>query len=185
MNFLYNRPIQAKCLRLAVMQRSFSSFAHVTQPMFVGEKFGIGIYGDRNAWKTHRKGLELKTALARSFHENSSPGSPLSAQTRAFKLIVYSKDECPLCDKLKEKLMALKERDDFLPSSILYNAEIDVRNISSKPEWMTRYAMQVPVMAAADADGSNEAEIPRASPRISADGLEKHLRRILIERFRS
>lgn len=80
------------------------------------------------------------------------------AASATFKLIVYSKEDCPLCDKLKEKLEAMRDRAEFLPS-ILTGVELEVRDITSNPAWEAAYSMSVPVLVAADPDGSNEVRI--------------------------
>ncbi len=80
------------------------------------------------------------------------------ATAAPFKLIVYSKEDCPLCDKLKEKLEALMDRAAFMPS-VLSNVELEVRDISSNPAWLAAYSMSVPVLAVASVDGSNEVRL--------------------------
>ena len=75
--------------------------------------------------------------------------------TAPFKLIVYSKQDCPLCDKLKEKLEAIMDRAEFLPS-MFSGVELEVRDISTNPAWEAAYSMSVPILTAADPDGSNE-----------------------------
>ncbi|KAL4544539.1 hypothetical protein Ndes2526B_g00500 [Nannochloris sp. 'desiccata'] len=96
------------------------------------------------------------------------------ATASSFKLIVYSKEDCPLCDKLKEKLEAILDRAAFMPS-ILSDVELEIRDVSTNPAWKAAYSMSVPVLAVASSDGSNEREVPRPSPRLTADMLEKHL----------
>ena len=113
------------------------------------------------------------------FSSSSTGASPEVDKPTPFKLIVYSKDDCPLCDKLKEKLNVLKDRADFIPTSVLHDAVIEVRDIATRPDWLARYEMEVPVMAVADLDGENEKCLPRASPRGNADALEKHLNKYL------
>ncbi|EFN50806.1 hypothetical protein CHLNCDRAFT_33349 [Chlorella variabilis] len=95
------------------------------------------------------------------------------------KLIVYSSEGCHLCDGLKEKLEALLERAQFLPCA-LSGAELEVRDISTRPEWEAAYGQLIPVLAAAD--GGGEVEVPRPSPRLSADALQKHLEKFLAAR---
>jgi len=73
----------------------------------------------------------------------------------SFKLIIYSKDDCPLCDKLKEKLGAIMDRAGFTPS-VLRGVELEVRDISKDRKWEAAYSMSIPVLAAASLDGSNE-----------------------------
>jgi hypothetical protein len=117
----------------------------------------------------HARTISVSTAAESS----SFPSPPLSAR----KLIVYSKDDCPLCDGLKEKLEALIERAAFMPTSPLVGVLLEVRNIANNPSWEAAYAMQVPVMTIAN--NNDERVVPRAPPRLTADGLEKHLAKYL------
>ncbi|PRW20758.1 glutaredoxin 2 [Chlorella sorokiniana] len=93
---------------------------------------------------------------------------------KPWRLIIYSKEGCCLCDGLKEKVEQLLERAQFLPSA-LSTAELEVRDITSRPEWEAQYSMTIPVLAAAAADGSGEVALPRPSPRFTADALQKHI----------
>ncbi|PSC67204.1 glutaredoxin 2 [Micractinium conductrix] len=109
---------------------------------------------------------------------DGEPGSGSIQQQQPWRLIVYSKEGCHLCDGLKDKLEALLERAAFMPSAFS-TAELEVRDVTSKPEWEQRYAMSIPVLAAAAADGSGEVEVPRPSPRFSTDALQKHIEKFL------
>ncbi|KAL4450541.1 hypothetical protein ABPG77_000897 [Micractinium sp. CCAP 211/92] len=106
------------------------------------------------------------------------PGGGGGSADQPWRLIIYSKEGCHLCDGLKEKLEALLERAEFLPS-VLSAAELEVRDIAAQPEWESKYAMSIPVLAAAAADGSGEVEVPRPSPRLSADALQRHIEKFL------
>lgn len=57
--------------------------------------------------------------------------------------------------------------------------ELEIRDITTNPAWQAKYELQVPVMAVIDATTNTERELPRASPRVNADGLEKHLLKAL------
>eukprot|EP00887_Chlorella_sp_A99_P004081 scaffold23.g4081.t1 len=114
-------------------------------------------------------------------------------------LVIYSKEGCHLCDGLKEKVEALLGRAEFLPCA-LTGARLEVRDIATNPAWEQAYAMTIPVLAAARHDGSDEvsaagvviergrveaacaAPIPRPSPRLTADGLQRHIERFLAAR---
>ena len=52
-----------------------------------------------------------------------------------------------------------------LPPLCCSTAELEVRDVTSKPEWEQRYAMSIPVLAAAAADGSGEARLRRGRMR--------------------
>ena len=62
------------------------------------------------------------------------------------KIIIYSKDDCPLCDGLKDKISGILDRAPFTGSA-LNGFEIEVRDIKTNSTWDEQYAMQVPVMA--------------------------------------
>lgn len=64
-----------------------------------------------------------------------------------FKLIIYSKDECPLCDKLKDKVRAILDRANFATSSPFTGIELEIRNIKSNAQWEAAYSLSIPVLA--------------------------------------
>ncbi|KAL4439702.1 hypothetical protein ABPG75_002703 [Micractinium tetrahymenae] len=105
-------------------------------------------------------------------------GGSSGSADQPWRLIIYSKEGCHLCDGLKDKVEALLERAEFLPS-VLSAAELEVRDIAARPEWESKYAMSIPVLAASAADGSGEVEVPRPSPRSSADALQRHIEKFL------
>ena len=85
-------------------------------------------------------------------------GGDASPALPPFKLVVYSKQDCPLCDKLKETLVAIIDRSAFAPS-LLTGVQLEVRDILSDPAWEAAYSMSVPVLKVAGLDGSNEVRI--------------------------
>mmetsp|Transcript_28377 Transcript_28377/g.39200 ORF Transcript_28377/g.39200 Transcript_28377/m.39200 type:complete len:198 (-) Transcript_28377:178-771(-) len=91
-----------------------------------------------------------------------------------FKLILYSKDGCCLCDGLKEKFDALFEAAKFSHNSVS-GAVLEVRDITSSEELFQKYKFEIPVLARAELDDSDEITIPRPSPRANASQLDKHL----------
>lgn len=118
-----------------------------------------------------------KTLFNPLAHSSSSyNGSSAPTQTKAgkFKLIIYSKPDCPLCDGLKEKVSGLLRRAEF-QQSLLSGAKLEVRDIMSNPEWEAAYSMAIPVLAHSALDGSHEQKVPRPAPRLSADRLERHI----------
>ncbi|KAL3572852.1 hypothetical protein D5086_026756 [Populus alba] len=78
-----------------------------------------------------------------------SSSSSSSASRR--KLILYSKPGCCLCDGLKEKLQAA-----FLLSGphSLHDVDLQVRDITSNPEWESAYQYEIPVLAKVLSDGT-------------------------------
>ncbi|XP_057870052.1 uncharacterized protein LOC131076747 isoform X2 [Cryptomeria japonica] len=76
------------------------------------------------------------------------------AQTQApRKLLLYSKKGCCLCDGLKEKLHSA-----FLmggPDS-LADVQLEVRDITTNPDWEKAYQYEIPVLVRLLADGSEE-----------------------------
>jgi len=64
-----------------------------------------------------------------------------------FKLIIYSKDECPLCDKLKDKVRAILDRANFSTSSPFSGVDVEIRDIKSNAQWEAAYSLSIPVLA--------------------------------------
>lgn len=125
-----------------------------------------GVYSQAGRHTRHR----LRTC------SSSSNGAVPShnVQYGSFKLIIYSKADCPLCDGLKEKLKGLLQRAEFQPS-LLSGAKLETRDITSNPDWETAYGLAIPVLTHAAIDNKYERKIPRPSPRLSADRLEQHI----------
>lgn len=73
------------------------------------------------------------------------------------KIVIYSKQECPLCDGLKDKIGGIIDRAPFT-NSMLKTFELEIRDIGTNPEWERRFAMQVPVLALA-LDGEQEVRL--------------------------
>jgi hypothetical protein len=86
--------------------------------------------------------------------------------------VVYSKKDCPLCDVLTSKISAILDRAKFSDNK-LSGMVFEVRDIAENPAWESRHRMQVPVMAFSK--GDEEIIIPRTSPRVTADRLERHI----------
>ncbi|BAT78612.1 hypothetical protein VIGAN_02131200 [Vigna angularis var. angularis] len=87
------------------------------------------------------------------------------------KLVLYSKPGCCLCDGLKEKLHAA-----FLlagPDS-LNDVDLQIRDITSNPEWENAYQYEIPVLAKVLSDGT-EVALPRLSPRLGVELLHKKI----------
>ncbi|MGF1523092.1 MAG: glutaredoxin family protein [Leptolyngbyaceae cyanobacterium] len=86
------------------------------------------------------------------------------------KLVLYSKPGCHLCEGLQEKLEALAHLDFTL----------EIRDITTQPEWFAAYQYQIPVLCRAItiADGSVEETIlPRLSPRAPIARVEQMLQK--------
>ncbi|KAG1680161.1 hypothetical protein FOA52_000274 [Chlamydomonas sp. UWO 241] len=58
--------------------------------------------------------------------------------------------------------------------SLLSSYELEVRDIGTSAEWTAAYQYEVPVLAAEEEDG-RMAVLPRPTPRISADRLQKNI----------
>ncbi|KAM7257952.1 hypothetical protein ACFE04_013693 [Oxalis oulophora] len=81
---------------------------------------------------------------------SSSSSSTPPKQTRT--LILYSKPTCCLCDGLKEKINAA-----FSLSGTpypLHDVDLQVRDITTNPEWEKAYEFEIPVLAKLLADGT-------------------------------
>lgn len=82
------------------------------------------------------------------------------------KLILYSKQDCCLCEGLLAKLQQVKSVD----------FELEVRDITSNSDWFDRYQYEIPVLCILS-DRQQEQELPRLSPRSPVDKLEALLQR--------
>lgn len=91
------------------------------------------------------------------------------------KLVLYSKKECCLCDALKDKLHTA-----FMIGGhhSLADFQLEVRDISTNPQWEKAYQYEIPVLARVLADGSEET-LPRMSPRLSAEQVQQKLAALL------
>ncbi|XP_043809360.1 uncharacterized protein LOC110606060 isoform X2 [Manihot esculenta] len=82
--------------------------------------------------------------------------SSFSSSLKTRKLVLYSKPGCCLCDGLKEKLQAA-----FLLSGphSLHDVDLQVRDITSNPEWERAYQYEIPVLAKVLSDGTEACSI--------------------------
>ncbi|EOA21796.1 hypothetical protein CARUB_v10002260mg [Capsella rubella] len=81
--------------------------------------------------------------LACSLSSSSTPS------TR--RLVLYSKPGCCLCDGLKEKLNAAFSLSPG--SDSLHDVVLQVRDITTNPEWERAYQYEIPVLAKENSDG--------------------------------
>ena len=81
------------------------------------------------------------------------------------KLILYSKQECCLCEGLLTKLQQVKNVE----------FELETRDITTNSEWFDRYQYEIPVLCLVNAQ-QQEQELPRLSPRSPIEKLEKLLK---------
>ncbi|KAK9813295.1 hypothetical protein WJX72_011996 [[Myrmecia] bisecta] len=121
--------------------------------------------------------VDPKENLPRGLGSSTGGDTPASP---GFKLIIYSKPGCHLCDGLKEKVQALLDRAQFMPS-VFSSAHLEVRDITTKPEWESAYGLVIPVLTSACLDDSQEVKIPRPSPRLTAERLGRHIEQALAE----
>ncbi|XP_020227268.1 uncharacterized protein LOC109808622 [Cajanus cajan] len=97
---------------------------------------------------------------------------PLSSSSvPSRKLVLYSKPGCCLCDGLKDKLQSA-----FLLSGpdSLNDVHLQIRDITSNPEWESAYQYEIPVLAKVLSDGT-EVALPRLSPRLGVELLQKKI----------
>jgi len=80
------------------------------------------------------------------------------------QLILYSKPGCHLCEGLQEKLAQIKN----------LSFELEIRDITTRDDWFAAYQYEIPVLHLLTSDGK-EKLIPRPSPRLSVERLEKML----------
>lgn len=85
------------------------------------------------------------------------------------QLILYSKPGCHLCEGLHEKLEQI--------SDLAF--ELEIRDITTQPEWFDAYQYEIPVLLCVAAGTDEAIAIPRFSPRASAAHIERILRRYL------
>ncbi|MCD7457372.1 hypothetical protein HAX54_034969 [Datura stramonium] len=74
-----------------------------------------------------------------------------SSSSISRKLILYSKPGCCLCDGLKEKLNAAFSLSSPLS---LHDVQLQVRDITSNPDWEKAYQYEIPVLARVHPDGT-------------------------------
>ena len=84
-------------------------------------------------------------------------------------LVLYSKVGCHLCEGLQERLEQITELD----------IQLEIREITTNPEWFDRYQYEIPVLYLA-IDGL-EKLIPRFSPRASAAHVQQILQQYASE----
>jgi hypothetical protein len=80
------------------------------------------------------------------------------------KFILYSKPGCHLCEGLEAKLRALT-----IP------LDLEVRDITTQPDWFQRYQYEVPVLCTEHQapTGIVETPLPRLSPRAPQTQVEQ------------
>lgn len=83
------------------------------------------------------------------------------------QLILYSKPGCHLCEGLQEKLEQIPR----------LNRKLEVRDITTRADWFQAYQYEVPVLCT-DMAGKEEL-IPRPSPRVTVQQLERMLQKYL------
>ncbi|KAK9271013.1 hypothetical protein L1049_026601 [Liquidambar formosana] len=113
---------------------------------------------------TRQRARWVLTPLASSYSSSSS-----SSTSR--KLVLYSKPGCCSCDGLKEKLHAAFSLSG--PDS-LYDVDLQIRDITTNPEWERAYQYEIPVLAKVLSDGT-EQTLPRLSPRLGVELIQKKL----------
>eukprot|EP00249_Psilotum_nudum_P036924 c9046_g1_i1 orf=383-880(-) len=87
------------------------------------------------------------------------------------KLVLYKKEGCCLCDGIKEKLEAVFSMGG---ENSLGGVQLEVRDISTNSEWEEAYQYEIPVLSRLNDDGC-EKVLPRFSPRLSLEQLQKKL----------
>lgn len=102
---------------------------------------------------------------------SSSSSSPISSKNSR-KLVLYSKPGCCLCDGLKEKLQAALTLSG--PNSSINDVELQIRDISTNPEWEKAFQYEIPVLARIGSDGTEEI-LPRFSPRLGIELIHKKI----------
>ena len=83
------------------------------------------------------------------------------------QLILYSKPGCHLCEGLQEKLEQVNNPE----------FELEIRDITTRDDWFSRYQYSIPVLCQQLPDG--EHPLPRLSPRATVAKLEQMLQKNL------
>jgi hypothetical protein len=87
------------------------------------------------------------------------------------KLILYSKPGCHLCEGLQEKLNQIQ----------VLSFDLEVRDISTRDDWLLAYQHEVPVLCRVDRSpegaGEQEVNLPRPSPRATVAQLTQLLQK--------
>ncbi|CAI9262150.1 unnamed protein product [Lactuca saligna] len=119
--------------------------------------------------------LNVKSGSPTTFSVTSCSYSSSSESASRKQLILYSKPGCCLCDGLKEKLHSAFSLSSPSPDSYsLHDVELQIRDITSNPEWESAYQYEIPVLARLRSDGTEEI-IPRFSPRAAVDHIQTKL----------
>lgn len=84
------------------------------------------------------------------------------------QLIMYSKPGCHLCEGLEEKLQIIRATLNF---------DLEIRDITSRPDWFNVYQYEVPVICKLSA--GKEQLLPRLSPRATTRQLQQMLQKYL------
>ncbi len=92
---------------------------------------------------------------------------PTDPGSRWPPLVLYTKAGCGLCEELAHKL-------EQIPG--LWQ-RVESRDITTRPDWWDRYALEVPVLCCVW--GNTERPVPRTSPRASVDQVQQNLERFL------
>ncbi|KAG8493898.1 hypothetical protein CXB51_011347 [Gossypium anomalum] len=136
---------------------------------------GIGVMAARSLSIVHVPAFKPKWVF--------SPLSFCSSASKPRKLVLYSKPGCCLCDGLKEKLHAAFSLSVPDP---LHDVVLQVRDITSNPEWEKAYQYEIPVLAKVLSDGSESTSheqyqsffqeiLPRLSPRLGVELVHKKI----------
>eukprot|EP00892_Ulva_mutabilis_P009007 jgi/Ulvmu1/6479/UM003_0110.1 len=111
--------------------------------------------------------LEIQTTSARRL-----------ATRAGLNFKIFSAQDCPLCDGLKDKLEALQQRSQF-QEDFWTGMQIEVVDVDTDQELRDKYRMKVPVLAY---ESNGEwTELPFQSPRLHAEALGKRLEKIITE----
>jgi hypothetical protein len=86
-------------------------------------------------------------------------------------LILYSKPGCHLCEGLQEKL-------EHICSQLAQPPTLEIRDITSQPDWWQAYEYEVPVLYWQPNTGTPPLLIVRPSPRASVTQVRQLLARV-------
>ncbi|CAA2988854.1 uncharacterized protein LOC111380814 [Olea europaea var. sylvestris] len=115
--------------------------------------------------------LNRKNAKWAFFSQSASSSYSSSSSAVPRTLIMYSKPGCCLCDGLKEKLDAAFALSG---QNSLHDVQLQIRDITSNPDWERLYQYEIPVLARIHDDGTEET-LPRLSPRLGVELIQKKI----------
>ncbi|KAJ7566487.1 hypothetical protein O6H91_02G105600 [Diphasiastrum complanatum] len=118
-----------------------------------------------------REGFAVADAVGNARTEGADETQDQKHKDGRRLLVLYSKPGCCLCDELKQRLHTV-----FLMGgdTNLSDVHLEVRDITTNSEWEKAFQYEIPVLAWVK-DNNSEEILPRFSPRLGLEQLQKKL----------